>query len=192
MSDLKPFNKIRDGRGALAALELHHMGNSKWESIVSESESKVLTLKWNGNNSRYTLARHISSHISAQNDMVRAEDHIGYQTPNGYTWVQRLIKSIESTDIRIVSAITTILGDTVKKGNFEQVADFHLLAAPMRKNDTQDNENRISAVNDEGSDDNNKANNYKRFKRVDKGSSWVELSYHAYKEYKNLSEYQRE
>ena len=45
MSDLKPFQKRRDGRGALAALELHNMGNFKWDSIVSESESKVLTFK---------------------------------------------------------------------------------------------------------------------------------------------------
>ena len=121
--------------------------------------------------------------------MARAEDHIGYQPPNEYTRVQRLIKSIESTDIRIVSALTTILGDTVKRGNFEQAADFLLLAAPMRKNDTPDNEHRISAVNDEGSDENNKANNYKGFKRVDKGSSGVELRYHAFKEYKKLPEY---
>ena len=56
MSDLKPFQKRRDGRGALAVLELHNMGNSKWDSIVSESESKVLTLKWNEKNSRYKLA----------------------------------------------------------------------------------------------------------------------------------------
>ena len=85
------------------------------------------------------------------------------------------------TDIRIVSALTTILGDTVKRGKFEQAADFFLLAAPMRKNDKPDNEHRISAVNDEGSDDNNKANNYKGFKIVDKGSSGVELRYHAFK-----------
>ena len=124
--------------------------------------------------------------------MVRAEDYIGYQPPNEYTQLQRLIKSIESTDIRIVLAITTILGDTVKRGNFEQAADFILLAAPMRKNDTSDNEHRISAVNDEGSDDNNKSNNYKVFKRVYKGSSGVELRYHAFKEYKKLTEYQRE
>ena len=37
MSDLKPFQKRRHGRGSLAALKLHNMGNSKWESIVSES-----------------------------------------------------------------------------------------------------------------------------------------------------------
>ena len=85
MSDLKPFHKRRDGRKALAALGLHNMGNSKWDSIVSEAESKVLTFKWNGNNRRYTLDRHISSHRSVQNDMVIEEDHIVYQPPNKYT-----------------------------------------------------------------------------------------------------------
>ena len=137
------------------------MGNSKWDSIVSESEFKILTFKWNGKNSRYTLARHISSHRSTHNDMVRAEDHIGYHPPNKYTRVQRLIKSIESTDIRIVSAITNILEDTVKRGNFEQAADLLLLAAPMRKNDTSDNEHHISAANDEGSDDDKQSSSYK-------------------------------
>ena len=82
--------------------------------------------------------------------MVRAEDHIGYQPPNKYTRVQRLLKSIEYTDIRIVSAITTILGDTVKRGKFEQASDLLFLAAPMRKIDMSDNEHHISAVNDEG------------------------------------------
>ena len=83
-----------------------------------EAESKVPTFKWNGENSRYTLARHISLHRSAQNDMVIAEDHIGYHPPNEYTRVKRLLKPIEYTDIRIVSAITAILEDTVKRGNF--------------------------------------------------------------------------
>ena len=92
VSDLKPFQKRRDGRGVLAALELHNMDHSKWDLIVSEAESKVLTFKLNGKNSRYTLARHIYSHRSAHNDMVRAEDHIGYHPPNKYTWVQRLLK----------------------------------------------------------------------------------------------------
>ena len=62
----------------------------------------------------------------------------------------------------------------------------------MRKNDTPDNEHHISAVNYEVSDDNNKANNYKGFKKVDKGSSGVELRYHSFKEYMKLPEYQRE
>ena len=125
--------------------------------------------------------------------MMRAEYHIGYQPPNEYTRVQRLLKSIESTYIRIVSAITTILGDTVKRGNFKQVADFLLLAAPMRKNYTSDNEHGILDVNDKGSEDNKQAaSGHKGFTRVDKGSSGVEMTYHAFKEYKKLPEDQRE
>ena len=46
----------------------------------------------------------------------------------------------------------------------------------------------IPPTQNQGSDDNNKANNYKGFKRVDKGSSGVELRYHAFKEYKKLPE----
>ena len=124
--------------------------------------------------------------------MVRSEDYIGYHPPNEYTRGQRLLKSIESTDIRIVSAITTIFGDTVKRGNFEQAADFILIAAPIRKNGTSDNEYRISAVNGELSNDNKQTSGYKGFKKVDKGSSGVELRYYSFKEYKKLSEDQRE
>ena len=124
--------------------------------------------------------------------MVIAEDHIGYQPLNEYTWVQHMIKSIEFTDIRIVSAITTILGDTIKRGNSEQAADFLLLEAPVRKNDTSDNEHRISAMNDEGCDDNKQDSGYKEFKGVDKGSSGVELRYYSFNEYKYLPEDQRE
>ena len=76
MSDLKPFQNRRDGRVSLAAFELHNMVNSKWDSILLKAESKVITFKWNGNNSRYTLASHVSSHRSSNNDMVREEDHI--------------------------------------------------------------------------------------------------------------------
>ena len=39
LSDLTPFQKRRDGRRTLAALELHNEGNSKWDPIVSEAES---------------------------------------------------------------------------------------------------------------------------------------------------------
>ena len=62
------------------------------------------------------------------------------------------------------------MGDTFKRGDFEHAADFLILVSPMRKNDTPDNEHPISAVNDEGYEDNDKANNYMGFKRVDKGS----------------------
>ena len=58
----------------------------------------------------------------------------------------------------------------------------------MRKIYTSNNEHCISALNDEGSKDNNKANKYKGLKIVDNGSSGVELRYHSFKEYKKLPE----
>ena len=48
MSDLKPFQRQRDGREALLTLEFHNMGTLKLNSIVLEAESKVLNFKWNG------------------------------------------------------------------------------------------------------------------------------------------------
>ena len=47
-------------------------------------------------------------------------------------------------------------------------------------------------MNDEGYDDNKQDSGYKGFKKVDKGSSGVELRYYSFKEYKKLPEYQRE
>ena len=37
MLDLNPIQKRRDGRVALSPLELHNMGNSKWDLIVLEA-----------------------------------------------------------------------------------------------------------------------------------------------------------
>ena len=84
------------------------------------------------------------------------------------------------------------MGDTVKRGNLEQSAYLLLLAAPIRKNDTSDNEHRISALNDEGYDDNKKSSGYKRYNKVDKVSFGVELRYYSLKEYNKLPEDQIE
>ena len=65
MSDLKPFQKTRDGRGALLALELHNMGNSKYDTLVQKAEATVLNVRWNGRNNRFKLARHIAAHRNA-------------------------------------------------------------------------------------------------------------------------------
>ena len=70
------------------------------------------------------------------------------------------------------------MGNTYKRGKFEQAADFLLLAAPVLKNDTSDNKHRMSDVNDEGSDENKQNSGHKRFKKVDKGLSGVELRYY--------------
>ena len=78
LTSLKPFQKARDGRGALLALENQNLGNSKWDMIIKRAEQTVLNFPWNGKNSKYTLDRHIVSHRAAHNDMVRASESTPY------------------------------------------------------------------------------------------------------------------
>ena len=77
--------------------------------------------------------------------MVRAKQFIDVQTPNGYTRVGRLIKSITSRDPSIVAAITHIHGNQDMNQDFEQAADFLLLTAPS--NNINEPSHRISATN---------------------------------------------
>ena len=182
MSDLKPFQRTRDGRGALLALELHNMGTSKYDTIVSKAENTVLNTKWNGRNSRFTLARHIAAHRNAQNEMMQCQDAIGYQAPNEHTRVGRLLHSIISSDLRVVSAKTTILADSVKRKNFEDAADFLLLAAPVtRGDDNRGTDHNISALEE-----------YDGFNEVEVGKTGVEFRYYKGKEFAQLSDEQRE
>ena len=130
ISSIKPFQGRRDGRGAYEALMLHNLGNSKWEKVVEVAETYVNNRTWDGRNARFTIKSHLAKHREAHNDFLRASLHIDYVTPNESTRVQRLLRSIQCKDGTILSAKTTIMADAVKKGDFEQAADFLLLVAP--------------------------------------------------------------
>lgn len=90
------------------------MGNSKWETVIKRSEQTVLDFSWNDKNQNVMPDRHIAAHRSADNDMIRVSNHIQYEPPNNHNRVQRLINIIQSSDIRVVSAVTTILNDNIK------------------------------------------------------------------------------
>ena len=90
------------------------MGNSKWETVIKRSEQTVLDFSWNDKNQNVMPDRHIDAHRSADNDMIRVSNHIQYEPPNNHNRVQRLINIIQSSDIRVVSAVTTILNDNIK------------------------------------------------------------------------------
>ena len=181
LTSLKPFQRARDGRGALLALESQNLGDSKWDMIIKRAEQTVLNFPWNGKNSKYTLDRHIVSHRAAHNDMVRASENLPYQPPNGHTRVQRLLNSIVSTDIKVVSAVTTILADTAKRDDFESAADFLLLAAPVQVQELNPN-HTVSGVNEEEGSG---------FEIGDIGKTGVELRYYKRDAFKALSQEQR-
>ena len=73
MTSLKPFQRLRDGRGALLALEVQNLGSSKWDGVIRKEEQTVLNFLWNGKNTKYTLGCHIIVHRAAHNNMVHAK-----------------------------------------------------------------------------------------------------------------------
>lgn len=182
LTSLKPFQKARDGRGALLALESQNLGDSKWDMLIKAAEQTVLNFPWNGKNSKYTLDRHIVSHRAAHNDMVRASESTPYQPPNGHTRVQRLLNSIVSTDIKVVSAVTTILADTAKRDDFEAAADFLLLAAPVPVQILNLNHTVSGVSEQQGSG----------FEIGEMGKTGVELRYYARDAFKALPQEQRD
>ena len=182
MTSLKPFQRLRDGRGALLALEVQNLGNSKWDTVIRKAEQTVLNFPWNGKNVKYSLDRHIVAHRAAHNDMMRASDYMTYVPPNEHARVQRLLNSIVSTDIKVISAVTTILADTAKRNDFEEAADFLLLAAPVSVTDENMSHN-ISAVNEE---------NKTGFEISPMGKTGIAMRYYPYPEYKALSDEQRQ
>ena len=108
MSSIKPMQRRRDGRAAFQALNLHNMGNLKWDKVVEQAEMLVNRRIWDGKNSRYSLKNHITRHREAHNDFVRAGQHIPYTEPGEHTRVRHLLHSIQSKDTVIISAKTTI------------------------------------------------------------------------------------
>ena len=185
LTSLKPFQKARDGRSALLALETQNLGDSKWDMLIKRAEQTVLNFPWNGKNNKYTLDRHIVSHRAAHNDMVRASENTPYQPPNDHTRVQRLLNSIVSTDIKVISAVTTILADTTKRDDFENAADFLLLAALIPVSESNLN-HTISAVTDLADDSNS------GFEIGDVGKTGVELRYYSRETFRNLPQEQRD
>ena len=175
VSSISRHQRTRDGRGAFFDLQLHNMGNSKWDKVVESAEVMVNQKVWNGKNVRYPLKFHITKHREAHNDFQRAAQNITYVPPDETTRVRRLLNSIQCSDSTIISAKTTILADPAKRGDFEQASDFLLLAAPAPKQ--SNNQQRVSAL--------------KRKQQHDVGETGVENRYYTTSAYKQLTSEQK-
>ena len=148
---------------------------------MEDAEAYMMRREWNGKNYRFPLRVHIVKHREAFNEMVRAAQFIPYEVPNEHTRVGRLIKSIQSKDPAIVSALTHIQGNPQQRDDFELAADFLLLTAPKIK-DTGSGPHRVSAI---------KTSKDSKYKSKTVGKTGVELRYYAKKEYRKLSQDQK-
>ena len=145
MASITQYQRRRNGREAYMDLVTHYMGSAKWEKTVESAEKLLATRILNRKNSRYPLRIHIARHREAYNDLMRALQQITYAPPNEASRVRYLLTSIQSSDPTICSGKTTIQADPVKKGDFEEAADFLLTICPAPKPQSQGN-HRIAAL----------------------------------------------
>ena len=178
-SSLKPFSRTKNGRGAIMALKLHHMGSARWQQLVEDSDKKLNRYEWNGKSQRFTLTKHINIHRMAHNDILRASEHIRVSIPPEEQRVTRLLNSLKSTDPRIISVKTQVYADPNGLGvDFEQVADLLMRSAPQEDKTTL--HHRISAI---------KGKEVSRLSS--RGKSGVEFRYYKRAEYNRLTKEQK-
>ena len=65
---------------------------------------------------------------------MRASRYITYTPPDETTRVKFLLKSIVSSDMSIITAITAIKADYAKFTDFDEAINFLVIMAPLQKN----------------------------------------------------------
>ena len=183
VTSLKGFQTTRNGREAWKNLVLHNLSESTWDKRVERAENIVLHRTFDGKNYRYMLHTHCNLHRETHQEMIRASQSTAYQVPDERTRVTRLLKSIQTQHQQLQSAKVTIENDPVKRGRFEEAADFLCKFAP-KNNKSPGGTHRISAVDITKSDD--LKSELKALKDVE-----VDVRYYKPHEWQRLSKQQR-
>ena len=88
---------------------------------------------WKGNASQ-SLSDHVSKYSGAHVSMVQHSNHVSYQLPNHTNRVRKLIRSVESTDPKLLAAIAKVEIDDDSMSDFEAIAACVLLCDPAANN----------------------------------------------------------
>ena len=115
---------------------------------MAHAERVMFQSKFDGSNERYTLYRHVANHRDAYNDMVSANSTYvyTYQVPTEHTRVQSFLHSLTTTDQRIVSRKSFIIGNPTLLNSFSASTEYLLQVAPNIKTPQPHNTHKISAV----------------------------------------------
>ncbi len=178
-STVKAFSRRKDGRGAFLALIANHAGDTKYRAILKKRMNLLQTIKWNGR--AYPLETHVSNHRQAVDDLKDCANHITVSVPDPAQRVEYLIDSITSNDTALQAAIGLVRANTNNMRNdFEGAASALIEVDPYRKGQGggqgKGRGAQISSID---------------FK-AGRGSTGVDLRWHPKKEFRNLSDEQRE
>ena len=127
-ASIKPFEKTKNGHGALLALMNQYAGNDKWEAEIHKQDDLLHTCVWKGQ-SNFPLEGFIAQHCNAFVSMQQCAEHIAYQLPNELTRVGYLLEGIQCSDPGLEVAMASMQTDdgaNRMRSDFER-AVVHLL-----------------------------------------------------------------
>ena len=106
-ASIKPFQRSKNGHGALLALTNQYAGNDKWEEEICKQDDLLHTRVWKGQ-SNFPLQGFIAQHHNAFISMQQCAEHIAYQLPNELTRVGYLLEGIQCPNPGLQAAMASM------------------------------------------------------------------------------------
>jgi hypothetical protein len=197
-ASIKPYQRAKDGRGALLSIIGQYAGEDKWEAEYKKQDELLHTRVWKGQ-SNFSLEKYIAQHRNAFISMQQCVEHIPRQLPNERTRVVYLLDGIQCSDAELQASMALVRNDTAVTGkinDFEATASFLLPSCPIaKKRRTQGGGKRVSAdisdtlANvhfDDGEAEISEVKANPRGKKISKGKTGVEFRFYKSKEFGDL------
>lgn len=175
---IKPFARLRNGRGAWLAIIASNAGNDKWEQVKKDKLNFLMNVKWIGRT--YSLDKFTGLHRNAYVLLEEAAQHVNFQLPTEYSRVGFLCDNITHNDPDLRAALASIRVNTNNmRNNFEDAVAFLLPVCPYAKH-KQSQRGRRAEISDT------------QLKSKSQSRTGVDFRWHTTEEYRKLSKAQRQ
>jgi hypothetical protein len=130
-TSIKPFQRAKNGRDALAAMISQYAGeDNKCRALIKQAADLIHSRRWKGQRTNYSLEQFIGQHRTAPVNMSQCSSHVNYQVPNETSRVTYLLTGIECMHPPLHAATALVRSDqaapTGKMNDFEATASFLL------------------------------------------------------------------
>jgi hypothetical protein len=190
---IKPFQRMKNGRGAFLALMTQYAGVDKWQAVIKTNENIIHNYVWKGQNN-FPLEKFVGQHRSAYVALESAQMHIpDYQLPSEHTRVGYLLDHIQCSDAELQATIASIRSDPGgMRVNFEAAVAHIIPSDPVaRRLATAGGGKRSAAQISTVDGDGTAEVSAMHFKQA-RGSTGVELRWHNNTEFKALTQPQKD
>ena len=198
-ASIKPFQRTKNGRGALQALTNQYAGNDTWEAEIRRQDDLLHTRVWKGQSS-FPLEGFITQHRIAFVSMQQCAEHIAYQLPNEHTRVGYLLEGIQCFDPGLQAAMASVRTDDGANGmrsDFEKAVAHLLPYDPVGRKRATGTKQPAANISDTWGIHGANASAIKisdatsKDGKVSIGKTGVHLRYHTNSEYRELSTSQK-